>query len=246
MSEIFAVQLTAVATAVLALFAIVTAWYARRAFLKQSREVAAIERQVADGQDLARQQAELLKVQSNQMELQREQLAAQAAANDIQIDASGQQAEAYARQAEVLELQAAELRESLAGRTRQAEQLRRAQAARVFLTEDPFKGRGGRGMAAYGESIGVDPRPPSVTATAHNTSDQPIYDAELYWRRGSAGHGDPNPEPVGTLLPGATHKSTRDFPPGTNLEVSGAVLHFRDAAGTKWTRRPDGYLGEQL
>jgi hypothetical protein len=63
MSGVFAEQLTAVATAILALFAIVTAWYARRAFLKQSREVAAIERQVFDGQELARQQAELLKVQ---------------------------------------------------------------------------------------------------------------------------------------------------------------------------------------
>ncbi len=30
---------TAVATAVLAVFAIVTAWYARKAFLKQSKEV---------------------------------------------------------------------------------------------------------------------------------------------------------------------------------------------------------------
>jgi hypothetical protein len=99
--------------------------------------------------------------------------------------------------------------------------------------------------AAYGEFIGVGPKPPSVTATAHNTSDQPIYDGELYWHRGSAGHGDPNSEPVGTLLPGAPHTSTRDFPAGTNLEVSGAVLRFRDAAGTKWTRRPDGYLGEQ-
>jgi hypothetical protein len=43
MSLIFAIQLTAVATAVLAAFAIVTAWYARRAFVKQSLEVRAIE-----------------------------------------------------------------------------------------------------------------------------------------------------------------------------------------------------------
>jgi hypothetical protein len=39
MSLIFAIQLTAIATAVLAVFAIITAWYARRAFLKQSQEV---------------------------------------------------------------------------------------------------------------------------------------------------------------------------------------------------------------
>jgi hypothetical protein len=39
MSLIFATQLTAVATAVLAAFAIVTAWYAPKAFVKQSKEV---------------------------------------------------------------------------------------------------------------------------------------------------------------------------------------------------------------
>jgi hypothetical protein len=45
---------------VLAVFAIVAAWYARKAFLKQSQEVAAVERQVTDGQELTSQQAELL------------------------------------------------------------------------------------------------------------------------------------------------------------------------------------------
>jgi hypothetical protein len=48
MSLIFATQLTAMATAVLAAFAVVTAWYARWAFLKQSQEVRAIEQQVQD------------------------------------------------------------------------------------------------------------------------------------------------------------------------------------------------------
>jgi hypothetical protein len=223
--------LAAAATAVLAVFAIVTAWYARRAFLKQSQEVAAIETQVADGQQLTRQQGELIQVQTGQLDALRGQL-------EEQRKASG-------AQAEVLELQAAELRESLAERTRQAEQMRRAQAARVFLTEEPFASGADRRNAAFRESLGVSTPPFSVTVTAHNTSDQPIYDAELYWHRGSADHGDPNPEPVGTLLPGATHTSTRVFPPETNLEVSGAVLRFRDASGTKWTRRADGYLEEQ-
>ena len=54
-------EITAIATAVLAVFAIVTAWYARRAFLKQSQEVSAIERQVKDQEKLTSQQAELLK-----------------------------------------------------------------------------------------------------------------------------------------------------------------------------------------
>ena len=173
---------TAAATAVLAVFAIITAWYARKAFIKQSQEVAAIERQVADGQELARQQAELLKVQSGQMELQREQLAAQAVANDIQADAN-------ARQAEVLELQAADLRESLEQRKRAAEEQRRGQASLVFLTEESFAGR-----------TVNDPTPPRATALVVNTGSQPIYGAELLWRRGSAPHGEPNPEPLGTIL----------------------------------------------
>ena len=74
MSLIFVAQLSAVATAVLAVFAIVTAFYARQAFRKQSQEVGAIERQVKDQQELTRQQAELLKVQSGRLELQGEQL----------------------------------------------------------------------------------------------------------------------------------------------------------------------------
>ena len=52
MSLIFPTQLTAVATTVLAAFAIVTAWYARRAFRKQSQEVAILvkqhQREIAD------------------------------------------------------------------------------------------------------------------------------------------------------------------------------------------------------
>ena len=124
MSEIFAEQFTAVANAVLAVFAIVTAILAGLAFLKQSREVRAVERQVADGQEIALQQAELIKIQAGQLEALRGQLE--------------EQRKASIAQAEVLELQAAELRESLAERTRQAEQARSAQAARVFLTEEPF------------------------------------------------------------------------------------------------------------
>src|SRR5689334_6269445 len=99
MSEIFAEQFTAVANAVLAGFAIVTAILAGLAFLKQSREVRAVERQVADGQEVALQQAELIKIQNGQLEALRGQLE--------------EQRRASAAQAEVLELQAAELRESL-------------------------------------------------------------------------------------------------------------------------------------
>ncbi len=50
-----------------------------------------------------------------------------------------------------------------------------------------------------------------MTATVVNTSDQPIYDAELRWHVGSAGHGEPNPEPLGAIMPGAEVSRTRKF-----------------------------------
>ena len=74
MSLIFATQLTAVATAVLAAFAIVTAWYARRAFLKQSREVSDQARmleiqadQFAEDRKVNAEQIQVLKLQAKDL-----------------------------------------------------------------------------------------------------------------------------------------------------------------------------------
>ena len=78
-----------------------------------------------------------------------------------------------------------------------------------------------------------------------NTSDQPIYDAEFYWRRGSASHGEPNPEHLGTIMPKVQAARDREFPDDSNMTVCGAILGFQDAAGVKWIRRPDGGLVEQ-
>jgi len=227
MSLIFATQLAAVATVVLAVFAVITGVFAFLAFRKQSEEVRAIERQVKDQEELTRQQADLLRVQSGQLDLQRHQLDDQRQAN--------------ARQAEVLELQAAELRESLAERKRETEQRHRSQASRVFIREegsgsDPRVSQAQRAMGAIAG--------PLVTAHVKNRSDQPIYDAEICWHRGSAEHSEPNPEPLGTIMPGPEVTRMRDFPPGTNMAASGAVLRFSDAAGVRWLRRPDGYLNE--
>ncbi len=221
MSLIFAAKLSAVATAVLAVFAIVTALYARQAFRRQSQEVSAIERQVKDQQELTRQLAELLKIQSGRLELQGEQL--------------DDQRKVSAGQAKVLKLQADELRESLAERQRAAEEQRKAQASKVFIVEAEGVSRPTGGLSAV----------PFVVARAVNSSDQPVYDVEFYWRRGSASHGEPNPEPLGILMPGEREEKSRDFPGETNMAVSGAILRFRDAAGVRWIRRPDGGLSEQ-
>lgn len=98
-------EVTAIATAVLAVFAIVTAVYAVRAFRKQSQEVS--------------DQAKQLKVQSDRFDLQEKQLKEQRKIN--------------ARQVKVFELQVAELRESLAERRREGLLRRSAQASRVSL-----------------------------------------------------------------------------------------------------------------
>jgi hypothetical protein len=206
-------EITAIATAVLAVFAIVTAIYAVRAFRKQSKEVS--------------DQARMLEVQSEQLDEQRK-------LTNLQTP--------------VLELQAAELRESLDERKREAEQRernaeqrRRAQASQVFMWEE-HHAHDPRIGSTLRELKGAHP-----TAYAHvkNTSAQPVYEAEFRWHRGSERHGDPNPEPLGIIMPGVEISKVRDFPPGTNMAASGAVLSFRDAAGMTWIRRPDGGLVEQ-
>lgn len=150
--------LTAIGAVVLAVFAVVTAWYARRAF----------------------------RGQSDQLGILKDQLEDQKALN--------------ARQTPVFELQARELQESLDERKREAEEQRRAQASMVFIWEHADTARTAGGVEV-----------PAVTAHAVNTSDQPLYDAELRWHRGSAPYGDPNPEPLPTIMPGDDITRSRLF-----------------------------------
>lgn len=208
---------TAIATIVLAVFAIVTARYARSAFIKQSQEVTAIEQQVKDEQEVTRQQAELLKVQSEQLELQRQQLE--------------DQRKASATQAEVLELQARDLRKSLQEREREAKRRVREQARFVYLTETRHEG-------VHGGPL--DSEPPSILAVAVNTSNQPVYEAAIYYSTGDSPHGEP--ENLGVIPPGQKVPRTREYPPGTDISTCHAQLTFRDADGIVFVRRPDGYL----
>jgi hypothetical protein len=153
----------------------------------------------------------------------------------VQSDQLGEQRKINAEQTEVLSLQASELRESLDERKREAVERRQAQASRVFIWEE-------RGMSM---PVNV-PHFPVVTVHVVNSSDQPVYDAELVWRCGSDLYGSPNPQPLPTIMPGGPFVSTgRDFPPDTSPDACGAVLRFRDASGVKWMRRPDGGLTEQ-
>jgi cbb3-type cytochrome oxidase subunit 3 len=157
-SEIFAEQLTAVATAVLAVFAIVTAVLAGLAFRKQAREVSD---------------------QAAMLELQRQQLA------------------------------------------EQQEDRRRAQALRVFV----------------GAPQGLTN---DMRMFARNASEFPVYDAQIRYLQDG---GLSSAEKLGNIMPGS-QKDVRKQ--GRGDAVAKAVLTFRDAAGVRWIRMPDGTVSEQL
>ena len=194
MSLIFATQLAAVATAVLAVFAVVTGIYAVRAFRKQSQEVS--------------DQASMLGIQSEQLTEQRK---------------------VNAEQIRVLALQAAELRESLEERKRDAVERRNAQAARVSIIR--------KLVYTAPKRIDIGFRM-NVTVVNANEPKQPVYDVKLWWYSCGEPYGMENPEIIGTVLD-EDHRF-RDFGPGCGPDVCGAILTFRDAARVNWIRTADG------
>jgi hypothetical protein len=216
-----ATQVTAIATAILATGSAVTAVFAFLAFRKQSTEVTILQRQ-------ARDQADVLRIQAEQLEAQREQFHDRRKVNEKQIV--------------VLELQSEELRTSREEREREATGRRRAQAAKVLMWEDrsPVDPRLPQTAPGY--------RTPTITACVSNDSDQLIYDLEIQWHKGSVPWGDP--EFVVHIPAQGKEVFTRslpaDLPDFVDAAVYGAVLHFRDAAGVKWLRRPDGELSERI
>jgi hypothetical protein len=70
----------------------------------------------------------------------------------------------------------------------------------------------------------------------------PIYRAEVYWRLDADLYGEPNPDPLGDILPGQSAGISRKFPPDTNMAAASAELTFRDAGDILWLRRTDGEL----
>lgn len=158
------------------------------------------------------------KAQSEQVSALKDQVKAQQTLNE--------------KQTPVLELQAQELRESMDDRKREADERkreaaerRRSQARHVFL-----------GV----ERVGLN-MPTGITATVRNSSNEPIYELRFGWYKGVAADGSDELEPM-TLLPGEEAAATHEFPAGTNMNVVGATLIFRDTAGILWRRRLDGTL----
>lgn len=218
MSLELASWITAIATALLAIGAGITAKFAWDALQKQSAGLKALGDQVSDQKDLTAKQAQLLTIQSNQVRLQQ-----------LQLD---EQRKAAAKEAIVLSLQTDELKESLGQRRREAEERRRAQAAMIFLNQVPapkpieFGTKGGNAAA------------PKDLVTVVNSSGLPIYDAEAHWPAMSA-QDNPGSHLFGTIMPDA--KPERLVPKGAH-----ASLWFRDAAGVKWVLKLNGHLDGQF
>ena len=115
---------------------------------------------------------------------------------------------------------------------RDVSERRIAQAARVFT---------------------VVPRGSNSTAlpSAKNASDLPVFDAQFWY---SEPDGASGPDDLGRIMPGdmaglpdkAAHRiriGSRDL--GEESGFARTILTFRDAAGVRWIRMPDGALEEQ-
>ncbi len=161
------------------------------------------------------------------------------------------QRELASQLADLAALHARDLRQSVDDR-------RRAQACRVFIELD------------RGDPSGTDLTPWQVTATVHNTSDQPVYDLYVIWQHGNVRLG--RPDRSTRLLPGldvcfsrgpdtsGDRSSTTTGSPAPDGSTSvltlattattvdpaavTAFLTFRDTAGIRWTVREDGTLSD--
>jgi hypothetical protein len=156
----------------------------------------------------------------------------------IQEQARDQQ-ELTRHQAELLKVQSGQLELQRRQLDDQLAEKHRAQASRVFIwTETGLDPR----LTDAQIEKGV-PWHETVTASIRNTSEQPIYSAELVWDDGSAplmevaarSHAERLPV---VLLPGSDATVTREASPATRA----VILRFRDAAGVTWLRGTEGDL----
>jgi hypothetical protein len=143
-------------------------------------------------------------------------------------------------QRKVNDLQARELQESLAERRREAEERRRAQAARVYVIINVFP----RNKAHPGNEYvaGRSARQPAIGVIVHNASDRPVYDVRIHYLTLPDCVQAGTEDSLGTLGPqDRTAPVQRDVPNGP-VEQFIAIAYFRDAAGLRWTVTPNGLL----
>jgi hypothetical protein len=218
MSLLAATQVTAVATAVLAFFAVVAAVFAGLAFRKQSTEVTTLQRQAQD--------------QSEQLGLQRTQFDEQRKINE--------------KQTGVLELQAQELRESLGERKREAEERRQGQAAKIAAwlahaeASDPVLAA----MVGWGAYVRNASDLPvfDVKVCFHYVSEEPDHSSWAPHLLGGPVDKIRVIPPQDDRFAGMP-KEVQDVAQ-PRLDDSNCVvsIEFTDAAGNKWERDPRGAL----
>lgn len=229
MSIIATMQLTAVATAVLAAFAIVTALFAFLAFREQSKELGVLQRQ-------ANHQADMLRIQSDQLDAQHIQFQEQRKVNE--------------KQTGVLELQARELEASLAQRQDDAESQRRVQANRVaaWFGDRPGGIVVAEGPLEWGALIRNDSALPIFDLGVlfyYVDEVQPGGEWQLALRGGPV-------ERIRVIPPQADRfveipEDVRGKIPagGVNEQACVVSIEFTDAAGNRWGRDPRGTLASR-
>ena len=208
--------ITAVGTALLAIFAILTTIYAVRAFRKQSDAV-------SDGRELIRQQKDMLQVQSDRLEVYRGQV--------------DEQREMNAKYREALDLQASEIRASLEQRERAGEEERRSQAAQVTAWFEQTPGKTWAGHIRNASDLPIF----DVRTFFHYVAekwpggdwDPQMLGGPVEKIRVFPPHQDlfvPIPENVWSQM--------------TDVSVNSHVvsIEFTDAAGNYWERDPRGAL----
>lgn len=102
---------------------------------------------------------------------------------------------------------------------RDADERRKAQAARIFI-------------GAPNDPAGA------VSPYIRNASDFPIYEARIWYTSPGV---KPEPDTTGPVMPGEARNGNRAFADAESA-LRGTVLTFRDAAGEGWMRSPDGRL----
>jgi malate synthase len=211
--------ITAIATVVLALGAVITSIFAIRAFGKQSAELGVLQKQAKD--------------QADQLSIQREQAADQRKVNEKQVT--------------VLELQARELAESLDERKRQAEEQRRAQAESVDLTWTDIADDPGSSLVVVINDSRRPIR--SVTCVVYpEASDQtldPTLWAEMYpptAERAGWTFRDPAADgrPVIYALRAGGRAGFRF--PRVRQDLQEAEVQFNDDAGLRWALNNELHL----
>jgi hypothetical protein len=243
MSVLGATILTAIATVVLAVGAVITAVLAGRALKEQSEEVRILQKQAKDA-------ADLLEVQSDQLDVQRDQFESLRKINE--------------KQTEVLGLQAEDLRESIRERERLRKATERAQADEISfrMTATRFPDIA---EEDGGGDFAVAPSQTVHLAIVSNGSRRPIKnvkcriggapDIDLLFPKthsdlavivgrlaapDTSGRGDPrliDPVPRSRalqILPGEEYGFVFEINSHTDLGLSQVTVSFTDDAGLPW------------